>query len=183
MPDAYSRPDKETHADTVLYEIEMLAFAKARLEKASTKGEQWVYLEDFLLHYRNLVEFFGKAKPRNGDLSVHRPDSIWQSAISEDELRRMRTPELWETYDSGDNNESISKYLHHCTQQRREPRKPWPVDAMYRALEPAMDAFKAKVPPYGLPLNERVERRIYLSGNDYSTATVKISGSLIPPDK
>jgi hypothetical protein len=183
MPDGYSRPDKETHADTVLYEIEMLAFAKAHLEKASTKGEQWAYLEDFLLHYRNLIEFFGKPKPRDGDLSVCRPDSIWQGAIPEDELRRMRTPELWEAYDSGDNNESISKYLHHCTQQRREPRRPWPVDAMYQALKPAMDAFKAKVPPYALPLNERLEDRRIHQSSTYSTATVKIIGPLIPPDE
>ena len=139
--------------------------------------------QNFLLHFRNLIEFFGKPNPRNGDLSVQRPHSIWQRVISEDQLRRMRTPELWETYDSGDNNESISKYLHHCTQQRREPRKPWPVGAMYEALKPAIDAFKANVPPYGLPLNERVKGRRAYQSRDYSTATVKIIAPLIPPDK
>src|ERR1700730_830428 len=104
----YSRPGKEDDAQTVLYEIDLLRFAKGRLEAASTQGDEWVYLEDFLLHYRNLIEFFGKPFPKkeNGDLSILLPDHIWRERIPDQAvLDSMTRPELWEKYDTWDNPE------------------------------------------------------------------------------
>ncbi len=67
----YRRPDKLDHADTVLYEIDMLHFAVQRLsEQKLTERDAWVYLEAFLLHYRNLIEFLGKQNPSATDLHV-----------------------------------------------------------------------------------------------------------------
>src|SRR5580704_4695026 len=87
---AYSRPEKIDHAQTVLYEIDLLRFARTRLEEASTEGDEWVYLEDFLLHYRNLIEFFGKpqnqARAVNGDLSILRPQRIWPKQVPDKAL-------------------------------------------------------------------------------------------------
>src|ERR1700691_322997 len=62
MPIAYSRPPKLNDADTVLYEIYMLRFAAKRLvrERGEEPQDAWVYLEAFLVHYRNLIEFLGK---------------------------------------------------------------------------------------------------------------------------
>jgi len=148
---AYSRPGKEDDAQTVLYEIDLLRFAKSRLETASTQGDEWVYLEDFLLHYRNLIEFFGKPLPKkeNGDLSILLPDRIWPRRIPDQAvLDSMTRPELWEKYDTWNNPESISKYLHHCTQQRTTPRQPWQVNTMYEELRPVIEKFESLLPEY-----------------------------------
>jgi|SRR5690348_6016431 len=67
----FFRPEKLSHAQTVLYEIDMLRFARERLLRcAGRSGDEWVFLEDFLLHFRNLIEFFGKPPSRNSDLSI-----------------------------------------------------------------------------------------------------------------
>lgn len=58
--------EKLNHADTVLYEIYTLRYAAERLrqEQWDDQKDAWAYLEAFLLHYRNLIEFLGK-KTRN----------------------------------------------------------------------------------------------------------------------
>jgi len=49
----------------------MLHFAVQRLsEQKLTERDAWVYLEAFLLHYRNLIEFLGKQNPSATDLHV-----------------------------------------------------------------------------------------------------------------
>jgi hypothetical protein len=146
----YSRPGKENNAQTILYEIKMLRFAKSDLEAAQAKNDEYVYLEDFLLHYRNLIEFFGKPKGKvgNSDLSIHFPEHIWPDGLPKaGDLDSMRVPGLWKKYDSFQNMESISKYLHHCTKQRVEPRSAWPVNTMYNELRPTIDKFVSTVQP------------------------------------
>lgn len=57
----YSRRLKESHRDTVSYEIDMLRFCAERLEALRATGndrESYLALEGFLLHYRNLLHFF-----------------------------------------------------------------------------------------------------------------------------
>jgi len=74
----FSRPKKLDHVDTVRYEIDMVRFAAQRLaEMTLTKRDAWVYLEAFLLHYRNLIDFLGSEKLRSGDLHI---TIIWQLA-------------------------------------------------------------------------------------------------------
>lgn len=73
-----SRPKKLDHVDTVRYEIDMLRFAAQRLaEKTLTERDAWVYLEAFLLHYGNLIDFLGSENPRSTDLHV---TNVWQLA-------------------------------------------------------------------------------------------------------
>jgi hypothetical protein len=70
-------PPELNDADTVLYEIYMLRFAAKRLvrERWEEPQDAWVYLEDFLVHYRNLIEFLGKQNNiRDTDLHV---TTIW----------------------------------------------------------------------------------------------------------
>src|SRR5271165_944931 len=77
MPTFRSRPAKLNHADTILYEIYMLRFTARRLvrEKWEESEDAWVYLEAFLVHYRNLIEFLGKkSNVRDTDLHV---TTIW----------------------------------------------------------------------------------------------------------
>jgi hypothetical protein len=73
-----SRPKKLDHVDTVRYEIDMLRFAAQRLAEMRLTGrDAWVYLEAFLLHFRNLIDFLGSEKLRSGDLHIM---NIWQLA-------------------------------------------------------------------------------------------------------
>jgi hypothetical protein len=78
MPVVYVRPDKLDHADTVLYEIDMLRYASGRLIEGNWKDprDAWVYLEAFLVHYRNLIEFLGKPNPRPTDVHIM---TIWKT--------------------------------------------------------------------------------------------------------
>jgi len=72
MPITYRRLEKATHADTVLYEIDQLRFTAQRLfrEQWEDHGDAWVYLESFLVHYRNLIEFLGRPNPRADDVHI-----------------------------------------------------------------------------------------------------------------
>ena len=149
----YSRPDKLDHAETVLYEIDMLRFAKERLSSPPTallEKDVWVYLEAFLLHYRNLIEFFGKREKdvKSGSLSISRPEDIWPGRVpDEGVLAGMTSLSLWEKYDTHDNDKAISKYLHHCTIQRVAVAE-WDVNAMYEDLRPVLEKFEALLPEY-----------------------------------
>jgi hypothetical protein len=59
----YSRPEKGNHLNTILYEIEILEYCYESLVTSLGKWgdmrKAFICLEAFLLHYRNLVEFFG----------------------------------------------------------------------------------------------------------------------------
>jgi hypothetical protein len=129
MPTAggsYCRRAKESDAQTVLYEIDLLRFARKRLLSPQAWWEEldeWLYLEDFRLHLRNLIEFFGKEKHRKGDLTILEPEGIWPDHVPDKaSLHSTTRPDLWEKYDTRDNEEAISKYLHHGTTQRTEAK-------------------------------------------------------------
>jgi len=145
----HSRPDKLNHAETVLYEIDMLRFSKDRLLSANTaqsEADEWSYLEVFLLHYRNLIEFFGHSNPRLDDLSIKRPNDVWPSNLPDKgDLDSLSKPDLWNKYERIP--QSISRYLHHCTQQR-EIKKKWDVAAMYEDLRQAIEKFETLLPEY-----------------------------------
>jgi len=148
----YSRPEKLNDAQTVLYEIDMLQYAYDRLASPPptwTQPDQWVYLEDFLLHYRNLIQFFGKLNNLdNADLSITRPEAIWDSQLPpKSELDVMTDEGLWKKYDTWKNPEAISKYLHHCT-THRTTAKEWKVKVMYDELRPLIEKFECLLPQY-----------------------------------
>src|SRR6266849_4668116 len=112
----YSRPEKLNDAQTVLYEIDMLRFAYERLASPPatwTLADEWVYLEDFLLHYRNLIQFFGKLNDVDGaDLSITKPEAIWDGQLPpKSELDALTSESLWKKYDTWKNAGAISKYL------------------------------------------------------------------------
>ena len=135
-----SRPDKLSHGQTLLYEIDMFRFAAGRLQFGKLHEEdQWVYLEDFLLHYRNLIDFLGHDDPRPNDLHISKPDFL-DRARSPDDLTLIDKlnatgGRLWKDGDTGP--DIITKYLHHCTKNRIDS-KTWPVGAMNDGLEPLL---------------------------------------------
>jgi hypothetical protein len=70
----YSRRPKESHRDTITYEIEMLSVCAQAITRREHPAAQdlYVYLEAFLLHYRNLIRFLSGEHHREGkgDLST-----------------------------------------------------------------------------------------------------------------
>ena len=169
MP-AYARPLKESHLDTVRYEIEMLRFCVQRLPALRDRiphtqlvssgyvtnmsvhtvttepdpRDVYVYLEAFLVHYRNLIRFFsGKRTDKPKDLSVKKPE-VWAGrALSPAEDAAIRSPAVqldthW--------HDRISKYLQHCTEVRSERDVEWPIGQMMNELQPILGAFEQAFP-------------------------------------
>ena len=181
MPAAISRPDKLTNAQTILYEIDMLRFAARRLlhGKWESDKDQWAYLECFLVHYRNLIEFLGKEQHlvRETDLHV---SNIWRGpgVRGPAQLSRIRDQgnKLWAKYERV--TDKISVYLQHCTTLRTES-KSWEVGVMIREIEPVLaDVEKALRDGYQPWTAEPpVDFSIAVS---YSTATVGTCAAVVP---
>jgi hypothetical protein len=134
-----SRPPKLNDADTVLYEAYMFRFAARRLarEKWEEPQDAWVYLEDFLVHYRNLIEFLGKQNNiRDTDLHVA---TIWEKlkVSPPTDLAKIHADgaKLWAEYEEVEDR--ISRYLQHCT-TKRTAAKNWFIDEMYNKIEPLL---------------------------------------------
>jgi hypothetical protein len=119
----------------------MLRFSYQRLaEQNLVERDAWVYLESFLLHYRNLIDFLGNDRLRPGDLHIM---NIWT-------LANLTAPaNLNDLYEKGKKLRAeyeptdaqgggrISQYLQHCTEKRIE-FKDWPVSTMYEQIEPLL---------------------------------------------
>ncbi len=137
MPTTFSRPDKLTDAETMLYEINMVRFAASRLLRGAWESDKdrWAFLECFLLHYRNLIEFLGKEQHLVQDTDLH-VSNIWQRlGVSEPApLPKIREQgdKLWAKYERV--RDKISRYLQHCTTLRTE-LKSWEVGTMNEELE------------------------------------------------
>jgi hypothetical protein len=151
MPDnLHSRPDKLEDAETVLYEIDMLRFSKERLKENNFRSDadEWAYLEIFLVHFRNLIEFFKGDPKRADDLSISRPNDLWPNKTPSDrDLSFLLRRDLSDKYEGSKMPDKISKYLQHCTKQRVIKKK-WNVEQMYRDLQPVIERFESLLPEY-----------------------------------
>src|SRR5204863_7667702 len=111
-----------THAQTHLYENDSFRFAAGRLTEENT-WRNWLDLECFLLHFRNLIEFFGNPNPRGDNLTILDPESLWPDSANKptkEILERLYREDLWKKYEvrlPGEVNDKISRYLQHCTKQ------------------------------------------------------------------
>lgn len=174
----YSRPAKLSHSQTILYEIDMLRTEADLLAKGQfqREPEMWAHLECFLLHYRNLLEFFGKEPTRDDDLSVRRPEIIWGGTVPDRAvLDRMWRPDPYAKYEDQRGTDSrrtftISRYLQHCTEQRIEPHS-WKIKEMFEDLEPVLLEFENSLPNKERPWKEGPRRITFLSDEAMSTAT------------
>jgi hypothetical protein len=147
LPLTLSRPPKLDHLDTVRYEIDMLRFAAYRLaEQRLTERDAWVYLEDFLLHYRNLIDFLGSPKPGPNSTDLH-ITNIWQlgNLVPPMELDEIyaRGRALRAKYEPSKDQGGvrISQYLQHCTTKRIEA-KDWKVSTMVGDIEPLLSQIE-----------------------------------------
>jgi len=141
----YSRRPKESHRDTIAYETDMLGFCGQALitSEYPTPEDMYVYLEAFLLHYRNLTRVFSGENHRRDDLST--ADAVaWAGrgmTPEETALIRTRAQELDAKY-----FEQISKYLQHCTQLRHDHDRGWDVKIMLNEISPIIEAFELAFP-------------------------------------
>jgi hypothetical protein len=140
------RPPKLTHTQTILYEIDMLRFTHSRA-RSGNGFEEWRNLECFLLHFRNLIEFFGNPNSRSDTLSVQEPpEEFTRDPEKRTQMKNLFLESLWRKYEvrdveAGEENDKISRYLQHCTQQRVRD-KVWHVQEMFEELQPFMVKFE-----------------------------------------
>jgi hypothetical protein len=168
----YSRPLKDSHLDTVEYEIDMLRFCLRRVSDGTLQRQspdEYVYLEAFLLHYRNLVRFFSGVKHKGSDISMDKPQ-VWAG--------RVVPPEEAQSYMTSakvlddDYVYKISKYLHHCTEERfNVVFGAWKVSEMYARIAPLLAKFENA-------FLDRCSEAVQLGEVLNSTATVRSFRSL-----
>lgn len=182
MPATFSRPDKLTDAQTILYEIDMLRFAASRLLRGTWESDkdQWAHLECFLVHYRNLIEFLGKEQHLVQDTDLH-VSNIWQrlSVPEPAQLPKIREQgdKLWAKYERV--NDRISRYLQHCTTLRTES-KSWDVGVMNGEIVPVLaEVGKTLRDIYHPWTPERPV--VFLTATSCSTATVGTCAAVVQP--
>jgi hypothetical protein len=185
MTSNFSRPDKLDHAETILYEIDMVRFARSRLcssDFVASEADMWIYLEAFLLHFRNVIEFFRGRSSRSDDLNICDPKDIFgPRPPDKSDLDYMTRPDLWNKYEGRTDDERISKYLQHCT-KRRIIKKKWDVNAMFEDLKPIIDRLESLLPQYK-PATQPAAARPHStsSGTGNSTASTRILNSTRTP--
>ena len=164
---AVSRPTKLGHLNTVVYEIDMLNFCYGRLRRAKWEDAQdyYVCIEGFLLHYRNLIQFFGNWH----DLKAGIPEVWSPRSLTKTELSSIQDSKPFKQY-----NGPISQYLSHCTKRRAERDRCWKYIEMYKEIESLLEAFTRLFPSKRRHSNEALR-----STDAASTATVSYYDSAL----
>jgi hypothetical protein len=181
-----TRIDKLSHSDTVLYEIHMLRFTCDRLIESEWKNERdaWVYLESFLVHYRNLVEFLSKPQSKirdKGPIQDIHITNIWElehqavpSWVSE---VHTKAQPLWAKYGEAA-DERISIYLQHSTTKRIDI-KHWRIDEMVNEIEPLLTEITNALKPTNTLL-EALRPVLILEPHSASTAVATATSTIMP---
>jgi len=179
-----SRIDRAEHYETVLYEIDMLRYFHSRIlrpPEGARYADVWAYLESFLVHCRNLLDFFGKPTWRDTDLTIEHPEMVWSADAVPDhrippqkDLQKMRTVgrRLWEKYeDRNKRDDTISRYLQHCTIYRTSPREWFPVEMMTE-ISGVIALFEQHLPKFRPATESRpIDREHFLGAASISTHT------------
>ena len=109
-----------------------------------------MYLEAFLLHYRNLIYFLGGENLRSGDLHI---TNIWQLANLTAPTNRNdiyeKGKKLRAQYEpsNAQGGGRISEYLQHMTEKRIEA-KGWEISTMYNDIEPLLSDVEQHLGPH-----------------------------------
>ena len=174
----YERTSKETHLETIWYEMDMLEFSYREFEKKAfaPQSPQWnLLIEGFLLHYRNLIQFFSGSEERHkrykgNDLSTFDPAPWGQRSLTKEEIDAIKAPgeKLDKTYSN-----KISNLLQHCTVVRVEPLQGWEMEQMYTEIASIMSAFAKSFPRRTTP----IEATLDSAANSTATVIVYKSGS------
>jgi hypothetical protein len=161
-----SRPKKLNHVETILYEMDMLDYCFSRLrERKGTDADYNLCIEGFLLHYRNLIQFFGNhtglraGEPREWSI---------QRTLSDAEVATIQNASLLKEYDG-----PISIYLCHCTPNRAERDIEWRYIEMHERIAPLLGNFRWLFPP-----QLRARRELFLT-DSASTTTMTTYAAFI----
>src|ERR1700680_1311205 len=96
----YERTSKNTHLDTIWYEMDMLEFSYQDFMKKTPpqQSPRWnLLIEGFLLHYRNLIQFFSGNENRHkrfkgNDLCTFDPMPWENRQLTKGRDRRDQSP-------------------------------------------------------------------------------------------
>jgi hypothetical protein len=149
----YERTRKETHLDTIWYEIDMLEYCFQILtgNPPKTSTPEWnLLIEAYLLHYRNLIQFLGgneqRHKRHKNDLSTFAPEKWAKRQLTKEEQDALVIPgqKLDDEF-----SDRISVCLQHCTVERADQLIDWDIVGMQGKIESAITAFKTSFPRQG----------------------------------
>ena len=144
-----ARDDKESHLDTIYYEIRTLRYAfdwiQGHWDRCRDQDRRTALLESYLLHYRNLAQFFA-SRGRQTHLQF-RKGKVWAGrALTEKELAAIGKPGKQV---EGAHASRISIYLSHCTPERFTQPIKWEVGQMNREIEEVISEFVRSFPTLG----------------------------------
>lgn len=125
------------------YELKMLRETGSALRGngIGPRSYQNAMLETFLIHYRNLLDFFYADKRRSLSHDVRAADYV-----ADDRVWRRRRPRL--DKESSENRERVNAQLAHLTYRRlKYPRRNWHDRRMLRQIEALLASFVAELPP------------------------------------
>jgi hypothetical protein len=118
----------------------MLRFTAGQLNMGTYEKDAWVYVESFLIHFRNLIEFLGNPDPRAKGVRDLHVTTLWaREGLQEPEtLSRLHSDgrQLFEFYER--QKSRISRFVAHCTEKRID-FKEWYIDKMCEEIEPLLD--------------------------------------------
>ena len=150
----FERTAKQSHRDTTYYEIDMLRFAGRHLVNRGDYDtpDLNLLIEGFLLHYRNLLEFFSGNKHRPADASKPKatPDlstrnpRAWGDRELTDEEQKVIVEAARAIFDP--DWLDISQYLQHCTERRFKTARDWKIPQMLESLERIIVPFEISFP-------------------------------------
>jgi hypothetical protein len=158
--------------------MDMLEFTFRKVsESKSGACPDWnLLIEGFLLHYRNLIEFFSgkKHRPNGSDISIANSE-VWSGRkLTEAELSQLQpiAQELENEYWT-----DISQFLQHCTVRRHLEFREWDIAKMFERLTPVLKNFQAMF--LRIPV-ARITKLTRVSSSAAGTATVTRFGSIFP---
>ena len=141
MEETVSRRPKLDHIETIWYEMDMLEYCYRGLceRKFTDVNAYYLCIEGFLLHYRNLIQFFGNHTGLRA-----RDFKEWSGkALSDAEAASIQNARLHDEYDS-----PISRYLCHCSEIRAERDVEWKHIEMYEGIAPLLANFRKLFPSH-----------------------------------
>jgi hypothetical protein len=127
--------DSELNAfsgEHLLYELQLLLFTGQELGRVPIPVMRSVLIESFLIHLRNLIDFFYTPRTKEDDVIAADFCPGWNESIS-NTLKSAK--------------ERANKELSHITLGRKsglDPSKPWDVGALYQEVHEVATRFAVK---------------------------------------
>jgi hypothetical protein len=119
----------------IYYEVKMLNLTAARLEQTADEDFQHALLESFLIHCRNLIDFFAPT-----DKMKHEKDNIVAEHYIQNWPDDIVIPQILEK-----NKKQINKWLSHLSYSRNTEIQ-WSYNELQSAINDLMKRFIEKAP-------------------------------------